>query len=150
MTTALHEGKHKELQENLLKYLKEGNSFKRSMELAGYSKQYIKCHWSKVAENVNFDAIMPTIRKEVAKLQLDAAIKGQEWIHSKDLGKNNVGAKIAIGLGKIHLEEKTPTSLHFTFQTVQQNVDNSGPKSVREDDNNVDNSQLIDITEESE
>ena len=154
MTTALIEGKNKEMQSKAISLLLQSNVIKSIMSIAGYKESYINCHWKEWGErwlrNVNFDEKAVALKGKTILLQDFVSSKAFEWATKDDPKWAAVAAKVSGDMGKIHLEEKTPTSLHFTFQTVQQNVDNSGPKSVRENDNDVDNSQLIDITEESE
>jgi len=128
----------------------QGNSIKRSMLLAGYSKNYVKVHWRDFADrNVNLDAIHNAMRREAGIGGLYSIQKAKTWMKRGTERKAIAGMDHIAKMNRFLNEDKTPTSMHFTLQTIEGenitlNVDKSEKKSV---DNSVD-AEVIDIKEE--
>lgn len=102
-------------------YLSEGYSPKKSMELAGYSPLMCTTKVAATLRLVNYDTLRLALKPHAVLLNHQAnGVMQRMMEHGVDIKQQAYGAKLALDNAKIHLaDDKSPTSITFSFQTIQ-------------------------------
>ena len=122
-------------QEKFKNFYLEGNAVKRSMLLAGYSKNYVKVHWRDYAEkNVNLSELGNALRREAGINGIYSLRMARSWMQRGSERKAMAGMDHISKMNRIHMEDKTPSTLVFQLQTIQGETVNLGAKQVEKGD----------------